>query len=537
MALGVYLSRCDGVIDAVIDLDSATLDVRERAAVVRIFDDFFDDGCIGRMVADVGEFSLDSVVLAGNSYEHYKKTLSGHFVRDRLAEAGVNPNRVTAANLLEQVAMAHEGDPVGATAKARGLINVAALRAEQGSELVSIVTEPKRSVLVLGCTAEGLVAAQRLLQLGFSVTIADREDGCRRAGDAGELRATAAFVLSHPQTMSVDGACIADADGWVGDYRVTLSSGVDDLVCEVGGILIAEPERADWVIELRDHFQVDVDDEGRARSIQPSTHPAETVDPGIMVVAGQGAEQTTRDRVAVADAAALALVLQLSRPTITHFHDVSHVDELLCGGCASCVKTCAFGACSIDSETGLSSVDIRRCRGCGKCVVSCPQGARDVINSPHDYLLGAIRALADVDTDGQPKIIGFLCGGCGYPAADHAGRIAAERETGYPASFLPLRIPCGGRLDTLYVLEAFKQGFDGVTVFRCREGHCHNLIGNLDMDRRINLLRTVLRSRNLDDSRLRIVDISPFEGEHFMAEIDEVFETVGSLADGKGGRQ
>ncbi len=197
------------------------------------------------------------------------------------------------------------------------------------------------------------------------------------------------------------------------------------------------------------------------------------------------------------------------------------------------MKTCAFGACSIDTTTGLSTVDARRCRACGKCVVSCPVGARDIINAPHDYLLDAIGALADVDTQGDPKVIGFLCGGCGYPAADDAGKIATERGRGYPASFLPLRIPCGGRLDTLYVLEAFRQGFDGVTVFRCREGHCHNLIGNLDMDRRINLLRTVLRSRHLDDSRLRIVDISPFEGEQFIAEVEDVFETVGTLSDGR----
>ena len=36
-----------------------------------------------------------------------------------------------------------------------------------------------------------------------------------------------------------------------------------------------------------------------------------------------------------------------------------------------------------------------------------------------------------------------------------------------------------------------------------------------DMDRRINLLRTVLRSRGLDDARLRIVDITSEEGEAF----------------------
>jgi coenzyme F420-reducing hydrogenase delta subunit len=184
----------------------------------------------------------------------------------------------------------------------------------------------------------------------------------------------------------------------------------------------------------------------------------------------------------------------------------------------------------------MSHVDIRRCRGCGKCVVSCPVGARDIVSAPHDYLLAAVRELATVEAEGD-KVLGFLCGGCGYPAADSAAQAVAQRNEGYPASFMPLRIPCGGRLDTLYVLEAFKVGFDGVCVYRCREGHCHNLIGNLDMDRRINLLRAVLRSRGMDDARLRIVDISPFEGERFIESIEGVYATLGTLTNGRGGAQ
>ncbi len=298
MTLGVYLSRCRGAVDAVVDLDAAAADVAARAGVVRVFDDFFEQGVIDRLVADVEEYGVDAVVLGGNSYEHYIKSLSGHFVRDRLAAAGVNPNRVIAANLLEQVALAHPDDRAGATEKARGVVNVAALRAERGTELVAITTVPKRSVLVLGCTAEGLVAAQRLLQVGFSVVMADRDTGCRDVTAGGALRATAAFVLNHPHTTVIDHASIADADGWVGDYRVWIDSSGEtsraegsgpSMLVEVGGILIAEPHRAEWVEELRQHFQVDVDDEGCARSIEPTTHPAETVDPGIMVVASETA--------------------------------------------------------------------------------------------------------------------------------------------------------------------------------------------------------------------------------------------------------
>jgi len=150
------------------------------------------------------------------------------------------------------------------------------------------------------------------------------------------------------------------------------------------------------------------------------------------------------------------------------------------------------------------------------------------VNAPHDVFLEVVRTMAKSRFD-TPKVLGFLCGGCGYPAADDAARVTGDSGAGYPSSFLPVRIPCGGRLDTLYVLEAFRGGFDAVCVYRCREGHCHNLIGNLDMDRRINLLRTVLRSRGIDDARLRIVDISPDEGERFLESVEAVYATIESL--------
>jgi len=533
---GIYASRCDGRIDSVVDIDEALSDARRDAAVVRVVDNLYDPEVRDRIVRDIADAELDAVVLAGHSIDHVTKSLSGRYLKDSLIEAGLNPNRVVSANWLEQVALAHPDDPKGATAKARALINVAALRATMAEDIDGASTEPRRSVMVLGVTTEALVAAQRLLQLGFSVLLVDRENGRERMLASDNVRATIGLVLGHPNAEFVDNARLADGQGWVGDYEITLESAAGRVSYHVGGLLLARPDDVDWIAELRKHFKVDIDDEGCARSVQPSTHPSETIDPGIMVVPLRDSEDSLKSKVAAADSAAMALVLKLSQPHSTHYFDVSAVDETLCGGCASCVKTCAFGACTIDPVSGMSVVDPRRCRGCGKCVVSCPVGARDIVNSPHDYLLEAIRSLAQVDLEGE-KVIGFLCGGCGYPAADNAAESISQGGDSYSAAFLPVRIPCGGRLDTLYVLEAFKQGFDGVTVYRCREGHCHNLIGNLDMDRRINLLRTVLRSRNLDDSRLRIVDISPFEGDVFVDSVNTIFSSLSALTNGKGGAQ
>lgn len=529
MALGVYVSRCSGRLDGVIDVDEALSGVRDRAAVVRVFEDLFDPDVADRIVQDIIDGELDGIVLAGHSAEHYAKSLSGGYLKDRIAAAGVNPNRIGIANIFEQAALAHPDDPVGATAKARALIGVAALRAEMSPAAEGALSEPRRSVLVLGVTSEAIVAAQRLLQLGYSVVLADRGAGSERARNATALRATAGFVLGHASAQFVDEVRLVDGDGWLGDFRITLEGPQGRSTYKVGGILLARPDTPEWIDELRQHFKVDIDEDGHARALSPSTHPAETVDPGIMVVPFRTKDRPEREKIAAADSAVMALVLRLSAPTTIHYGDTSAVDTTLCGGCATCVRTCAFGACSLDAD-GVSQVDVRRCRGCGKCVVSCPVGARDIVSSPHDYLMAAVRALAETPVPAE-KVIGFLCSGCGYPAADEGAAFVAERGgVGYPSSFLPLRIPCGGRLDTLYVLEAFKAGFDAVCVYRCREGHCHNLIGNLDMDRRINLLRTVLRSRNIDDARLRIVDISPFEGERFVESVEAVYETIGTAS-------
>jgi len=100
---------------------------------------------------------------------------------------------------------------------------------------------------------------------------------------------------------------------------------------------------------------------------------------------------------------------------------------------------------------------------------------------------------------------------------------------GYSPNVLPVRVECGGNIDTQYILKAFNKGFDGVALSVCRDGHCHHLVGNTDMERRIGLFREVLRSRKIDDERLRIIHISPHEGKLFSEEIKSFYEELKSM--------
>ena len=56
------------------------------------------------------------------------------------------------------------------------------------------------------------------------------------------------------------------------------------------------------------------------------------------------------------------------------------IDPSKCIGCGKCVKTCPFGAISLDNH--LAYIDAELCKLCRKCVVECPTGAILEVNFP-----------------------------------------------------------------------------------------------------------------------------------------------------------
>jgi len=59
-----------------------------------------------------------------------------------------------------------------------------------------------------------------------------------------------------------------------------------------------------------------------------------------------------------------------------------------------------------------------------------------------------------------PEIIAFCCHYCAYAAADLAGSMRLD----YPASIKVVEMPCSGKVDPIYILQALEDGADGVMV-------------------------------------------------------------------------
>lgn len=110
-----------------------------------------------------------------------------------------------------------------------------------------------------------------------------------------------------------------------------------------------------------------------------------------------------------------------------------------------------------------------------------------------------------------PEITAFTCNYCGYMAADTAG---ALRET-YPANVKVVRLPCTGKTDVQYLLDAFEQGADAVFVVACSLGNCHHVRGNERGRARVARAKKLLEQVGLDPERLEMYFVSGGMGATF----------------------
>jgi F420-non-reducing hydrogenase iron-sulfur subunit len=127
--------------------------------------------------------------------------------------------------------------------------------------------------------------------------------------------------------------------------------------------------------------------------------------------------------------------------------------------------------------------------------------------------------------DSRPKIVAFVCNWCSYVGADHAG----GQKLPYSPDVKLVRVMCSGRVDPQLVLQAFREGADGVLVLGCHPGDCHYRTGNIKALRRFRILQKMLGQFGVAPARLRLDWVAAGEGERFQKVANEMAEAVQSL--------
>jgi F420-non-reducing hydrogenase iron-sulfur subunit len=130
-----------------------------------------------------------------------------------------------------------------------------------------------------------------------------------------------------------------------------------------------------------------------------------------------------------------------------------------------------------------------------------------------------------VEQERLPEITVFTCIYCGYTAADMAGSSGIQ----YPADIKVVKLPCTGKMDTIYMLRAFEEGADAVMVVACQKSTCHHLEGNLRAEKRVGRAKELLDRVGLGGERVGIFFVTGSQGSSFAEAVQTMTERVRRL--------
>jgi len=131
----------------------------------------------------------------------------------------------------------------------------------------------------------------------------------------------------------------------------------------------------------------------------------------------------------------------------------------------------------------------------------------------------------ELETKFEPEITAFYCIYCGYMAADTAGALQVQ----YPANVKFVRMPCTGKTDVRYLLEAFEQGADGVYIVACPIGNCHHVRGNERGRARMQHAKKILDEIGLGGERLDMFFMSGSQAQAYANAAKTMTERVRKL--------
>ena len=249
--IGVYVCHCGGNISDYVDVQAVVDAVKNEPGVIVAKHTMFACSEAGQqeMEKDIEQQQLDGLVVASCSPKLHVVTFRGVARR-----SGMNPYEYSQANIREQCSWAHTDDPLGATAKAIGLVRGVIARTLLSEALDPLVVETTQKALIVGGGISGLRSAIGLADVGLGVFLVEREP--ELGGWVGRLGAMypheregreliaqlVAEVRKRPAIKIFTGAEIVSKTGSFGNYQVGVRVGGDPLqtiAVEVGSIIVA----------------------------------------------------------------------------------------------------------------------------------------------------------------------------------------------------------------------------------------------------------------------------------------------------------
>jgi F420-non-reducing hydrogenase iron-sulfur subunit len=123
------------------------------------------------------------------------------------------------------------------------------------------------------------------------------------------------------------------------------------------------------------------------------------------------------------------------------------------------------------------------------------------------------------------RIVGFVCRESAMAAAEGT----ALKGMPYSSCVTLVELPCTGRVDTVHILRAFREGADAVFVAGCLEGNCRYQYGNIEARKRVALTKSLLEGAGLEPERLEMYNLASNQEWRFVEIVQEMVSRIEKL--------
>jgi len=180
-----------------------------------------------------------------------------------------------------------------------------------------------------------------------------------------------------------------------------------------------------------------------------------------------------------------------------------NINQDFCSKCSICHSICPYEAIKRDPETGKVEIDIQKCQVCGICYSACPVMAIEIVYYDYDSLLNYVKVMQEKC---KSDTLVLMCRG-NSPSTCEVEEILKEQGLSVK-NFIPLRLPCSGRVPTEFVFRVLKCGIKNVVSIQCEDEFCRFKEGTRISTRRMLLGRAVLEQFGLSKDALKVVKYS-----------------------------
>ena len=198
-------------------------------------------------------------------------------------------------------------------------------------------------------------------------------------------------------------------------------------------------------------------------------------------------------------------------------------DTTKCVGCDKCVFICPYAAIEVE-PFATPKILSDYCMGCGACALVCPHHAIQIKGFEFENVLkrysdSAVRLKAEGKS---PVILVFCCQWSEFSALDNPEGVFFKRNA------VTLEVTCFKALDPVHVVNALRNGFDGVMAVVCSAEDCKLQEGRDTAERNMAVLKDVLKKMGLIE-RFEFYETSPREAGKFEERLENFVRKVAAL--------